>query len=128
MAESKLILVLTADLMSSTRVHDTLSRLGYQVKVAEDDEEMMALLGQAPAGLIIIDLAAPGLSLPNLVQEANGKLPQTPILAFGSHMDTQRLAAATAAGCTKVVSRSRFFTEMASLIHSFFTTSDIQQG
>ncbi len=44
----------------------------------------------------------------------------TPFLAFGSHVDTQALADASAAGCDPVMPRSRFSNELPALIRRYF--------
>ena len=41
-------------------------------------------------------------------------------MAFGSHVDTEALAAARAAGCDPVMPRSKFTAELAKLIERYF--------
>ena len=47
-------------------------------------------------------------------------LPQTPFLAFGSHVDTDALASAAASGCDPVMPRSKFSAELPDLIRRYF--------
>ena len=64
-----------------------------------------ALVGLAAIDAVVVDLGREGVLelLPDIV--ASG----VPVIAFGSHVDTETLAAATAAGCAAVVPRSAFF-------------------
>ena len=54
------------------------------------------------AALVVVDLSRPGVLevLPSIV---------APTIGFGRHDDRERLAAATAAGCDRVLARSAFF-------------------
>ena len=45
-----------------------------------------------------------------------------PFVAFGSHVDTEALAAAGAAGCDPVLPRSKFSAELPDLIRRYFRT------
>ncbi|MGZ3385055.1 MAG: hypothetical protein ACXWNF_09120, partial [Isosphaeraceae bacterium] len=46
--------------------------------------------------------------------------PATAFVAFGSHVDTEALAAARAAGCDPVMPRSKFSADLPELIRRFF--------
>jgi hypothetical protein len=72
-----------------------------------------ALAEAAAAGdLAVVDLGRPGAvdALPALV--ATGAR----VVAFGSHVDRETLAAARAAGCEEVLPRSAFFRDLQSLL------------
>ena len=62
-----------------------------------------------PADLVVVDLSRPGVleALPAITARTIG---------FGSHVDTDRLDAAAAAGCDQVLPRSRFFAQLPALI------------
>lgn len=66
-----------------------------------------AELASVDADVVVVDLSRPGVldMLPAVV----GRVPR--IVGFGSHVDTELLAAARAAGCTDVLPRSRFFAD-----------------
>lgn len=61
------------------------------------------------ADLVVIDLSRPGVLevLPSIT---------APTIGFGSHIDRDRLSAATAAGCDRVLARSAFFAQVAQLL------------
>jgi hypothetical protein len=61
------------------------------------------------ATLVVVDLSRPGVLevLPAIA---------APTIGFGRHDDRERLAAATAAGCGRVLARSAFFSQVSQLI------------
>jgi hypothetical protein len=63
----------------------------------------------AGADLVVVDLSRPG------VLEALASI-TAPTIGFGRHDDRERLAAATAAGCDRVLARSAFFSQVGELL------------
>lgn len=63
----------------------------------------------AGASLVVVDLSRPG------VLEVLGDI-EAPTIGFGRHDDRQRLAAASAAGCDRVLARSAFFAQVGQLL------------
>ena len=61
---------------------------------------------------VILDLAFPGLELPDLTQRL-GELEAPPrVVAYGSHVDAASLNAARAAGCQPTLPRSKFVEDL----------------
>lgn len=89
------------DLMDRSR----LARLG-DVEVVHVSGPA-ALVGVATAAdLVVVDLSRDG------VLDVVGSLPGE-VVGFASHVDTELVAAAEAAGCAEVLPRSRFFAGLA---------------
>ncbi|MDQ6614847.1 MAG: hypothetical protein M3083_08890 [Actinomycetota bacterium] len=63
------------------------------------------------ATLVVVDLSRPG------VLEVLAAI-KAPTVGFGRHDDRERLAAATAAGCDRVLARSAFFSQVSQLLSS----------
>ncbi len=63
-------------------------------------------LGRVDAQLVLVDLGRPGVleAVPGIAGR---------VIGFGSHVDTELLAAARAAGCDEVLPRSVFFRRLA---------------
>jgi hypothetical protein len=61
------------------------------------------------ASLVVVDLSRPGVLevLPAIA---------APTIGFGRHDDRERLAAATAAGCDRVLARSAFFAQLPGVL------------
>jgi DNA-binding NarL/FixJ family response regulator len=69
-----------------------------------------AALASTEADVVVVDLGRPG-ALEALPSITSGR-----VIAFGSHVDADLLAAARAAGCDDVLPRSKFFTRARDLL------------
>ena len=67
-------------------------------------------------GLAFVDLQLPGLQIADAVQQLRESVPGIAIIACGPHVHTERLAAATQAGCEAVVSRGQFDRDGATIV------------
>jgi CheY-like chemotaxis protein len=106
-------ILLSDDLIFTSRVTGEARALGFTIKPARSVETLLALARQQPTACVLIDLANPGLSVPDLVRqlrEAGTPLPR--VVAYGSHVDAAGLRAAREAGCDLVLPRSKFVEEL----------------
>ncbi len=71
-----------------------------------------ALVGLAGAEVVLVDLSKKGV-LDVLADVAAGGVR---VIAYGSHVDRELLAAASAAGCDEVLPRSQFFRRLPDLV------------
>ena len=71
-----------------------------------------ALVGLAGADVVVVDLGKLGV-LEVLADLVAG---DARVIAYGSHVDRQLLAAAQAAGCREVLPRSQFFSRLPQLL------------
>ncbi|HMB04418.1 MAG TPA: response regulator [Isosphaeraceae bacterium] len=110
-------LLLSRDLIFTAKVIGTARELGHRVLVAGDVALASSLIEQWHPRVVFVDLAAGELvQPPALMAYRKIVAPNTPFVAFGSHVDTQALGAAKAAGCDPVLPRSRFSAELPDLI------------
>ena len=72
--------------------------------------KVVAALADTEADVIVLDLSRPG------ALEVLAALAGRRTIGFASHVDTELLAAAEAAGCTEVYPRSRFFARLPDLL------------
>jgi DNA-binding NarL/FixJ family response regulator len=114
-------LLLSRDLIFTSKVTGTASALGHRVVVAGNVALVSAMLAKWSPTVVFVDLAAGDLVSPASI-EVYRKIapPGTPFVAFGSHVDTQALADAAKAGCDPVMPRSRFTNELPALIRRYF--------
>lgn len=99
-----MIAVYTPDLMDRSKI-SSVSPDAHFVTTPE------ALVGLAGIDVAIVDLRQPRV-LEVLAEVAAA----VPVIAYGSHVDRERLAAAEAAGCRDVLPRSAFFSRLAELL------------
>jgi CheY-like chemotaxis protein len=108
------ILFYPRDLFFAVRVQDIVTKLGGRVHILESAaglEEVTA----SPA-LVVVEMGSVGQGdWLDALQRARARWPETPILAFGAHVDVAARQAARAAGSDEVWARSRFVTEFPAL-------------
>jgi DNA-binding NarL/FixJ family response regulator len=106
-------LLLSDDLIFTSRITGVGSDLGLTIKVARSLDALLTLARhEQPAG-VIVDLAFPGLEIASLIPEllaACGSKPR--IIAYGAHVDTATLKQARQAGCDLVLPRSAFVEQL----------------
>ena len=110
-----LVVALEPDLFFSVRIAQVVRDGGGRAMIVEDGQALWDAIEHWPE-LILIDLSAPGWEEP--VRRAKN-LPHTksiPIVAFGSHVDTETLRAARIAGCDHAWARSRFMSELPEMV------------
>ena len=106
-------LLLSDDMMFTSRITGTARDLGLAVKPARSMQALDALMREQIPTCIIVDLAHPELSIAEFLRslgEINTARPR--VVAYGSHVDTARLRAAKEAGCYAVLPRSKFVEDL----------------
>ncbi len=120
MSKNQYILGLITDLFFVTRSNEIAKALGYETEwldVPEEPSAFIARLQNGPPALIVLDLNT-SLPWPHWIRaaKADAATAAVPWLAFGSHMNPRRLAAARHAGADKVVPKSQFDAELRELL------------
>ena len=117
-------ILLSRDLIFTSKVTGTARALGYRVLVAGTSVLALAMIEQWRPRVVFVDLAAGDLVAPAALLGYQGLAgPATAFVAFGSHVDTEALAAARAAGCDPVMPRSKFSAELPELIGRCFLSA-----
>jgi CheY-like chemotaxis protein len=117
--------LLSRDLIFTSKITGTARALGYHVSVAGNATEASALMEQFRPRVVFVDLAAGDLVGTGALlsyQKLTGA--GTSFIAFGSHVDSETLARAQAAGCTEVMPRSKFSANLPEIIRSYFQTGE----
>jgi hypothetical protein len=96
------VVAFVPDLMDRSR----LSATGGQVTFVDSPAELAVTLAE----VAVVDLSRPG------VLEALADLGAVRTIGFASHVDSELMDRATAAGCDEVMPRSRFFARVAELL------------
>ena len=120
-------LLLSRDLIFTSKIKGTAADLGYLIMVAGSDAQATALIEAHRPRLILIDLTAGPLVAPTaLVAYQALAGPATWFVAFGPHVDGEALAGAKSSGCHTVMPRSRFAAELPELLRRYFSESGAQ--
>jgi hypothetical protein len=115
-------LLLSRDLIFTSKVKGTAVELGYSIFVAGNDSQVRSMIESCRPLVVFVDLTAGDLCAPRalvLYQEIAG--PEVWFVAFGSHVDVNALQAARTAGCHVVLPRSRFAAELPALMRQYFS-------
>ena len=112
-------LLLSRDLIFTAKVTGTARALGQQVRTAGGVALASQMIEQWQPKVVFIDLAAGELVAPPALLAYRQLAPDTPFVAFGSHVDTQALAQAAAAGCDEVMPRSKFTSMLPELVRRY---------
>jgi CheY-like chemotaxis protein len=121
-------LLLSDDLIFTSRITGTAQALGLTVKAARSVGALIEMARHGPPGGVIVDLANPGLDVPELLRRLREVCPQVPrVTAYGSHVDAAGLKAARDAGCDLVLPRSAFVEKLPRDLPDWLTLSGRQQ-
>ena len=104
------VIVLIRDLMFSSRVSSAAAQSGTPVTMLRDPARLKETVGEK----LIIDLNLPGAI--EAAQEWKQASPQRQVCGFVSHMDTETIGRARAAGVDHVLARSQFVAPLADLL------------
>ncbi len=106
-------LLLCDDLIFTSRVTGTARDFGLVIRPARSLDMLETLARQQPPRCVIVDLGNPGLVITDLMDRLRAVCSALPrVVAYGSHVDTETLRAARAAGCDPVLPRSKFVEEL----------------
>lgn len=111
------LLILTADLMFSTRVQMAARSVGKQAYVALSAPKAVELLAAHDITTTCVDLSAPGVDAAATLaalREASRVQPLR-VIAYAPHVHEAKLAAAQAAGYDAVLTRGQFDRGMAEI-------------
>lgn len=142
--DEPLIMAFVSDLYFSSRIESVTQRMGFTVLFIERDEEdepnnlgdvdiqyaehldgqggaLLDKLTQQLPALIIFDLGNADIAWRKwiLLIKSSPATRRTPVLCFGSHMDTESMKAAKAAGADAVLARSKFVQSLSELIQKY---------
>lgn len=86
------------------------------VRCTRDPEDLLARLDRGEATLVLVDLGLRAADAVAAIRALKARAPLPRVVAFGSHVDGETLAAARAAGADRVLARSAFSAKLADLL------------
>lgn len=122
-------LLISRDLIFTSKITGTAGALGRRMVVAGDRAQVLKAFEDHPPVAVLVDLGAGELvSEPTLRDLIEAAPPGVQFIAFGSHVDTAALDAARSAGCALVLPRSRFSAELPELIERFLRVDPAEEN
>jgi CheY-like chemotaxis protein len=108
-----MILLLSDDLIFTSRISGTARDLGLAMRPVRGVEALLAAAREQRVACLLVDLAYPGLAISELLARLrNDCAPPPRVVAYGAHVDTAALRRAREAGCDPVLPRSKFVEEL----------------
>ena len=104
--------LLSPDLMIGSHAAGAANRQAVRLKIVPNAQKLLESFATDPVRLVILDLAAPNLDVESLVAELRSRPDPPRVIAFGPHVHADRLAAARAAGCDRVMARGQFHAQV----------------
>jgi CheY-like chemotaxis protein len=118
-------LLLSDDLIFTSRVTGTARALGLHVRTARSATGLVEMVRRWPPPCVLIDLHNPGLDLSGLLRDLAAACPTRPrVVAYGSHVEAATLRAAREAGCDLVLPRSKFVEELPASLREWLAWKD----
>jgi DNA-binding response OmpR family regulator len=121
----KKILALVDDLLFASRIEGALQANGYAVRIAPVATATASIAREWEPDGIVVSFGVPFQDWEGAIRaiRAEPSLAETPLLAFGPHVDTAGRAAAATAGATRVVTNGVFFNRMPDVIAALMGNS-----
>ncbi|MBX6363700.1 MAG: response regulator [Gemmatimonadetes bacterium] len=111
------VLALAADLLFAARIRGAAQAAGVAATTVNRPDDLVARAVAAPPRLVLVDLDARG-DVAGAIRRLKGEAAtaSVPLVAFVSHVRTDAIADARAAGADRVVARSAFVRELPALM------------
>jgi len=113
-----MILAVLDDLMFTSKIRTTASQLGVTVTFARSAESALAEMRKSAPALVILDLNNPRTQPLSIVgaMKSDATLAAIPTVGYASHVQTDVIEAARAAGVQEVLARSAFTQNLATIL------------
>jgi len=105
-----MVVAMVRDLIFATKIRSTGAALGVEVRSARGAADA------AGASLVLIDIDDDEIDLEGTIRALLAAEPRPRIVAFGSHVNAERIRAARAAGADEVLPRSALVAKLPGLI------------
>lgn len=112
-----MILLFTTDLMFQSRISGTARTLGKECLVDRSIERFSERVAEpSSVNLVLIDLTLRTLELAQLIPQLHQSFTNCKVLAFGPHVDVERLTLAQESGADAVMTRGQFDRDLVAII------------
>ena len=109
------VLAFVDDLFFQAKILETAKHAGVEVRTFTTSEALLAEIKKQAPHLVIVDLSAKNKPL-EAIEAVRGSAPDLPVIAFLSHVQAELAKRATAAGSSRVMPRSQFTRELATIL------------
>ncbi|HSD50887.1 MAG TPA: response regulator [Candidatus Methylomirabilis sp.] len=117
------VIAVVNDLFFWTKILETAERLNVPLRLVRSPEELEAQVRACRPALLIFDLNAETCQPLQAIRrmKADPELKDIPALGFFSHVQHDLKAAATEAGCDRIMARSGFTAQLPKILRPYAT-------
>jgi len=119
------IVLFTNDLMFQSRIAAAVRNAGGELMVARSLDAIQSRLADREPSMIIFDLSFAGIDLQETTTAMREQFPDAKQLAYGPHVDVDRLQQATALGIDDVLTRGQFDRDMMTIFSNIIPRSSM---
>jgi DNA-binding NarL/FixJ family response regulator len=109
------VLAYVDDLFFQAKILETAKHAGVDVRTISTSEALLAEIKKQAPKLVIVDLNAKNEPL-EAIEAVRDSAPNLPVIAFLSHIHVDLAQRASAAGSSRVMPRSQFTRELATIL------------
>ena len=111
------VAVVVDDMFFTAKINSAAAECGRRTERIKSPEQLEGLVANPPA-LVIIDLNSDRMDPLKVIEylKSSGELSKVPVVSFVSHVQTDLIRGAQAAGCDYVLPRSAFTQMLAQIV------------
>jgi CheY-like chemotaxis protein len=110
------LLLVCSDLFFSTQLRSAAEQAGWQARIELSAGSAAARATAETVSAVVVDLELNGLDIGEFVSALGAAESRPPAIAFGPHVQEQRLRAAAEAGCDRVLSRGQISASLSQIL------------
>ena len=111
-------IAIVSDLIFASRITGTAEKVGADCRIINDPSDLQDVLESENPGTVLVDMHCDGLSPEEAIRTVKSHCPSARVVAFFSHVQTEFMERARAAGADGVWPRSAFVQRLTELLAS----------
>ena len=109
-------IAIVSDMIFATRIRGTAEKLGANCRIMNDPTDLQASLESENPGTVLVDMNCDGISPEEAIRTVKSHCPIARVVAFFSHVQTELMERARAAGADDAWPRSAFVQRLPQLL------------
>ena len=115
-------IAIVSDMVFATRITGTAEKVGADCRIINDPSDLQDALESENPGTVLVDMNCDGISPEEAIRTVKSHCPNARVVAFFSHVQTELMELARAAGADDAWPRSAFVQRLPQLLE------DVQVG
>ena len=107
---------IVSDMIFATRIAGTAEKVGAACRVINDPSDLQDALASEDPRTVLVDMSCDGISPAEAIRTVKSQCPNARVVAFFSHVQTELMERARAAGADDVWPRSVFVHRLPQLL------------